>query len=264
MGKITAVSNQKGGTGKTTGTVNLGKNLADRGLRVLLIDNDPQGNATDGLLGSELPEAIIGPGGDEASMANTVRLYLEEMNSIPYEVSDYLHLIGPTIRLSEFSNRSFEVMFEFGESVRRLAENYDHVLIDCPPAFGNLSTAAHACADYVLVPTTLDQYGFVGVQEVIKTASATRRRMNPNLTVLGIFASQASLQPLNLEEHYRELLKAEYGETLCQNQITRSVKIKEAQTLRQSIQEYRPRSNQAAEYQRLTDELVGRMEVVNG
>jgi len=261
MGKITAVANQKGGVGKTTATINLAKNLVEQGQRVLVIDNDPQGNATGYLLGESLPEEITSTAGDEASLANTIRLYMDDMASVPYPVSEQLHVIGSTIRLFEVTNRPPTAIHEFAGSVRELSERYDHVLIDCLPAFGSLVTAALVAAHYVLVPTKLEQDSYTAIREILKTVGATQKRMNPELAVLGIFANEVSTQPLNMEVYFREKMQAEFGARVCGTEISRSVKVKESRVLLKSIDEYEPRSKQADEYRQLTNEIVHRMEV---
>ncbi|OZC34604.1 hypothetical protein B9Q17_10075 [Marinobacter vinifirmus] len=267
MAKIAAVSNQKGGVGKTTVTVNLGKNLAYMGKRVLLIDNDPQGNLTMAIFGDELPPEIVewdGAGASAPGGSNAYNLYIEGAEVRPVPAIENLHVIGASKHLSEVSTKPFEVIFDFKEKIEALRDQYDYILIDCLPSFGTLQTAAHMTADYLVIPTHLEDFSVAGIDEQMKTATNTKRRLNPGLSLLGILANEVSSQRVLVEEHFYNQLVEKYGEYLFKTKITKSTKVKESHAMRKSISEYKQNSDQARQYMEFTKEFIERVEVGNG
>lgn len=251
MGKVIAVSNQKGGVGKTTLTVNLARILAGRGYKVLVADIDPQGNATKSL-GVQLS--------DECNVLNMFKEASEEV-LVPVELSKNLFVLGADRFLAEVGTRPFELVFEFRERIEALKGNYDFVLLDCLPSFGNLQTGAHMSSDYLLIPTTLDDFSVTGIEEQLKTANATKRRLNPAMTVLGIVINSASASKVNLEKYYREQLAEVYGKFLMTTEITKSSKVSEANSLQQSVVDYAPKSQQAIQYNLLCDEILSKIDM---
>lgn len=262
MAIITGVANQKGGVGKTTTTVNLGKNLAVKGFRVLLVDNDPQGNLTMSIFGDDLPELMLSAEG-MPGQAHAYNLYNEDSIVLPFEYSENLHIIGCSKHLSEISTKPFEVIFDFKEKVEKLAVNYDFVIIDCLPSFGALQTAAQMTADNLLIPTHLDDFSVKGIEEQLKTAASTKKRLNNKLNILGILANEVSRQKILVECHFLDQLKDKYDGLLFNTQISKSAKIKESHALRQSIFEYMKNSDQAKQFMDLTDEYLERCGVRN-
>lgn len=262
MAIITGVANQKGGVGKTTTTVNLGKNLAVKGFKVLLVDNDPQGNLTMSLFGDELPELMLSASG-LPGQAHSYNLYIEDANVLPYAFTENLHIIGSSKHLSEISTKPFEVIFDFKEKIEKLSVDYDFVLIDCLPSFGALQTAAQMTADNLLIPTHLDEFSVKGIEEQLKTAASTKKRLNSKLNILGILANEVSRQKILVECHFLDQLKDKYNELLFNTQISKSAKIKESHALRQSIFEYMKNSDQAKQFMDLTDEYLERCGVKN-
>ncbi|MGI0120463.1 ParA family protein [Zooshikella sp. RANM57] len=262
MTNITAISNQKGGVGKTTVAVNLGKNLASMGKRVLLVDNDPQGNLTMAVFGDELPEEVLLIGDDGVAipgLSNCMQLYSEKASFKPYALNETLHIIGSTKHLSEVTTRPFEIIFEFKDNVESLRKQYDEIIIDCLPSFGALQTAAHMTADHLLIPTHLDEFSVRGLEEQLKTANNTKRRLNPKLKFLGILANEVSAQRVLVEEHYYNDLKAKHNSYLFDAKITKSAKIKESHAMRLSILEYKKNSDQARQFQHFTKEYLERV-----
>ena len=264
MAKITAITNQKGGVGKTTITVNLGKNLADMGKRILLIDNDPQGNLTMAIVGHELPSEIVGCSeeGSSPGISNSYNMYVEGASVKPFQITENLHIIGASKHLSEISTKPFEVIFNFKEKLELFVDRYDYILIDCLPSFGTLQTAAHMAADCLLIPTHLDDFSIAGIDEQMKTANNTKRRLNPSLKVLGILANQVSGQRVLVEEHFYKMLDEKYGDFLFKTRITKSSKVAESHAMRQSIFQYKKNSDQARQYQHFTNEFLDRVNEV--
>lgn len=262
MAIITGVANQKGGVGKTTTTINLGKNLVVKGFKVLLVDNDPQGNLTMSIFGDELPELILSAEGTPGQ-ANSYNLYNEDSIVLPFEYSENLHVIGCSKHLSEIQTKPFDVIFDFKEKIEKISVDYDFVLIDCLPSFGTLQTAAQMTADNLLIPTHLDEFSVKGISEQLKTAASTKKRLNNKLNILGILINETSRQRILVEVHFLNELKESYGDLLFNTQITKSTKIKESHALRQSIFEYMKNSDQAKQFMEFTDEYLIRCGVKN-
>lgn len=262
MARIVAISNQKGGVGKTTMSVNLGKTLSRRGYRILMIDNDPQGNLSLALVGDRHPDlvaATAGPG-----PANAYHLFIEGAFATPLPVQDRLDLIGSSKHLLEISSKPYEVVFEFREKVQAFRDQYDFIMIDCLPSGGTLQAAAHITADYLLIPTHLDDFSVTGLSEQLKMANNVKRRINHNLTFLGIVANQVSTRRILVEEHYLTQLRDEYHEHLFQTTIVKSVKVQESHALRKSAAEYHRQSRVAKNYEALTHEFLSRVGVTDG
>lgn len=263
MGSVTAISNQKGGVGKTTVTINLGKCLAARGDSVLLIDNDSQGSMTTAIMGDDLPSAVLGRregGFFYPGPANVCSLYNEGVEITPFELSDCLSIIGSTRDLSSVAAKPLEEAgFYFKDNLAALKKKYDYILIDCPPALGTLQTSAQMAADYILIPTHLDDFSGTGIEDQLKTAKTTRQRYNADLKILGILANDVAGRASNVERYFLDEFKEKYGENVFTTLITRSAKIKESHALRQSVGEYSKSSVQAKQFDDLTLEFVGRI-----
>lgn len=245
--KIVAVTNQKGGVGKTTIAFNLMRSLADKGFKVLAIDNDPQGNLTDSFLenGVELTADIM-----DLYSGKTV---------YPQKIDNNLDLIGANIHLAKIADQDFEVIFKLKEGLEQINNPYDFIIIDCLPSFGYLNTAALNAAESVVIPTKPSQFGLAGVTDLLDTIEKTQKRLNPKLNVLGIV--------LNLVEHtvicseFTNVLRETYGNLLFETEISKSVKMEECVTLNQAVTTYDPKSKSAEQLHAFVDEFIKREEV---
>jgi len=259
MYKIIALSNQKGGVGKTTSAINLAKTFSNIGKKVLVIDNDPQGNLTKAVLDDDNSIGVINslkkPG-----EANSYFLYEDDAVIKPIKVNENLDVIGASKHLAEMSTRPFEITMTFAENVKALAANYDLVFIDCLPSFGNIQTAAFVTATDVIIPTLLDDFSVTGINEMMKVINkGLLKKLNPDLNVLGILVNQKSAQKVLVEHHFLDELKEAYGDMVLETMITHSKKMVESHVFKQSIKEYNAKSKQAEQYDRLMDEVLKRL-----
>lgn len=263
--KIISIANQKGGVGKSTSCINLAYILASRGKRVLLIDNDPQANATKTILGDldQQPESVIHAsttGAMTPGISNTHELYLEGKGSEPLIIDENFHLFAASDHLSEIESKSFDSVMEFKMKIRNLAPEYDYILIDCLPSFTLLQTAAHVVADYLLIPTELEDYSADGVKKQLDKATRIKNMYNPGLEIIGVFANKCANPITKLQEKYFGRIFDVVGELLFENHINRSTKIGEAIDARKPVFEYAPNSASAQQFDDLTNELMLRIE----
>ncbi|MET4696877.1 ParA family protein [Endozoicomonas lisbonensis] len=262
--KILAVTNQKGGVGKTTSSCNVAKELCSRNKRVLLVDNDPQGNQTKLIFGDDIPEEIFyidDQGKSRSGPANSYTLYEEGREVEPYRVSDYLSIFGTNKKLAGMNSEDvIEVGIPFKEKLTDIAQQFDYIIIDCLPGWGTLLNSALLTSDYVLIPTELDGFAVDGIAQLYKTVGSVKKHLNPGLQVLGIFANKVDGRRVQVQRHYKQDIRERFGDAMLEHEITASVKVAEANALNQSVAEYMPTLTQTHQYQRLATEILERME----
>ena len=258
MARIIAVSNQKGGVGKTTTTLNLAAAVARAGRRVLLVDIDPQGNASSGLgitrdrAFNGVAEAMLGL---EAMASCVHRAEGEELDVCPATAA----LQGAEIELYGLPNRENRLAFALAE----VGERYDLVFIDTPPSLGMLTLNALVAADSVLVPLQAEYYAMEGLGELIRTINAVRRGPNPRLVREGVVITMSDSRNnlcREVERQAREVL----GEEVFRTVVPRTVRLAEAPSHGRSIFAYDPGSRAASSYRALGEELLGRVASVRG
>jgi chromosome partitioning protein len=252
MARIIAIANQKGGVGKTTTSVNLASCVAAAGRRVLLIDSDPQGNATSGLgvdkncIDVSTYDVFI----NEREMADAVR---PTMIDTLWLVPANIELAGAEVELVTMMARE-QVLKNALRSVR---DGYDYIFIDCPPSLGLLTLNALNAADTLLVPIQCEFYALEGLSQLMNTVRLVRKNLNPALDVEGVvltmFDSRTNLS-VQVVEEVKKFFRNKVYETI----IPRSVRVSEAPSFGLPIIRYAPRSSGAAAYTALAEELLAK------
>jgi chromosome partitioning protein len=252
MAEILAVVNQKGGVGKTTTTVNLGAFIAARGKKVLLIDCDPQGNATSGL------GIAIGPGErttydvliNETPMLEAIRpTGRKNLWICPAD----LQLTGAMVELVNAISRETYLKL----ALEPIAADYDFILIDCPPSLGLLTVNALAAATGMIIPIQSEYYALEGVKQLLETLKMIRRHLNPTLEIFGVVITMYDART-QLSAQVAQDVRQHFGDRMFRTMIPRTVRLSEAPSHGQAIGEYDARSRGAESYAALAREVVGR------
>jgi chromosome partitioning protein len=250
LGKILAVTNQKGGVGKTTTAINVAASLAANDLRILLIDSDPQGNATTGLGGTKDPERpnlyhVLLGGADAADAI--LRTGFEGLDLIPSDKN----LVGANLELVDAPRREFRLR----ERVVPLRGAYDFILIDCPPALDLLTMNALLAADSVLVPIQCEFFALEGISELMDTIQRVRDYFSHPLEIEGILLTMFD-DRTNLTRQVAADLRDFFRDQVFETVIPRSVRLAEAPSHGQTILSYDVRSRGAESYIRLAKEIL--------
>ncbi|MFA7245333.1 MAG: AAA family ATPase [Candidatus Magasanikbacteria bacterium] len=250
MSKIISVVNQKGGVGKTTTAINLSAFLAEMGKFVLLVDLDPQGNASSGLgiskdsIENGIYEALAKQKRIHDVMYNTAH---EGLRVVPATQN----LAGASIELVSVENREFQLR----DLLAEVSHAYDYIIIDCPPSLGLLTINGLVAADELLIPVQAEYYALEGLGQLLKTVELVRTHIHPNLGILGAVLTMFDKRTKLSTEIMNELYKY-FPNNIFRSVIPRTVKLAEAPSFGQSIFHYEPRGKGAKAYERLARELV--------
>lgn len=251
MIKTICIANQKGGVGKTTTTVNLSAALALSGYRILVVDMDPQGNASSGLgikkheaLESNIYHVLIGEKTiqEVAMKSPTSNLWVATANP---------DLVGAEIELVDMPQREYRLK----SAIASVADQYDYILIDCPPSLGLLTLNSLAAASSFLVPLQCEYYALEGLSQLLNTAGLVKKSINPNLHIEGILLTMFDKRN-NLGHQVVEEIREHFKDKVFAAVIPRNVRLSEAPSHGQSIFGYDPKSIGALMYQELAKELI--------
>lgn len=251
MGRIIAVTNQKGGVGKTTTAVNLSACLAVLGKKVLLADIDPQRNATSGVgaqYGEDAPTIYDLFSDEQADVrAAIVPTETEGLSCIPGSIE----LSGAEIELIDMPRREYRLQ----QLLNIVRDDYDYIIIDCPPSLSMLTLNALTAADSMLVPIQCEYYALEGVGQLMNTLMLVRKRLNPALKVEGVVLTMYDSRT-NLSEQVAQEVRRYFKDHLFKTNIPRNVRLSEAPSHAQPIHLYDPRSTGAQAYMALAKELL--------
>lgn len=245
--KILAIANHKGGVGKTTTTATIGAILASRGKRVLLVDMDAQANLTTGLA-------------EHDSQFTIYDAIKDGKYFVPVDVKENLKLIPSS---EEFASidlvlaGAMEREYRLKDFLEPYVQNFDYIIIDCPPTLGILLVNALVAADGLIIPTTAEAYPFKGLTMLTDSLAQVQRRLNPAVRLAAILITRWSGR--NLNKAVQAQLQAQFGETLLPTVIRENIKVAEAPLTRKTLIDYDAASNGAIDYENAVNDLLQRI-----
>jgi chromosome partitioning protein len=259
MSRVIAIVNQKGGVGKTTTAINLGASFAVAERKTLIIDMDPQGNATSGLgvsrssIDKSMYEVLV----DREPLQSAVlhKLHFDRLDLVPSDVE----LVGAEVELVQRPER--ETMLR--KALEPMREEYDYILVDCPPSLGLLTLNTLAAADSVLIPIQCEFYALQGLTQLLNTVRLVQQNLNPRLQIEGVLLTMYD-QRLNLSRQVAEEAQEYFGDKVYSVSIPRNVRLAEAPSFGKPIVVYDILSAGAQSYLSLAKEVIARTEESGG
>lgn len=250
MGKTIAITNQKGGVGKTTTAINLSAAMAELGKKILVIDTDPQGNMTSGFgvnkneVENTVYELMLGSCSTEEAIIKNVKDGIDM-------IASNVNLAAVEIELIDDENRNFVLRNE----VEWVKDKYDYIIIDCPPSLSMLTVNAMTTADTVLVPIQCEYYALEGLSQLIHTVNLVKSGLNPDLDMEGVVFTMYDSRT-NLSAQVVNNVKANIKTRVYETVIPRNIRLAEAPSYGQPISEYDPKSAGAEAYINLAKEVI--------
>lgn len=253
MAKIITFANQKGGVGKSTTAINVAASLGVKGKKVLLVDVDPQGNASSSV-GVNKKDVVFSSydvlTGRATIEQATWHTEFQNLDVVPATIS----LAGAEPELATLEGRNFRLR----AALAQVADKYDYIAIDCPPSIGVLTLNALAASDGVVIPTQCEYFALEGLAQLMLTIKNVQRILNPDLKLYGIVITMYNNR-LNLARQAKAELYAHYGNLVCKTVIARNVRISEAPGFGMPVYYFDKYSKGSIAYACLTEELIGRM-----
>ena len=249
MGKVISVANQKGGVGKTTTTVNLGTILAKKGKKVLLIDADPQGNATSGLGVEKEVEVstydiLVNDSTLEEAIQDTI---IKHLKVCPAN----MNLAGAEVELVSMMSREQRLK----EKLEPVKDRFDYILIDCPPSLGLITLNSFTASDSVLIPVQCEYFALEGLGQLLNTINLVKKHLNKNIAIEGALLTMYDIRT-NLSNQVVKEVKKYFENKVYKTVIPRNVRLSEAPSYVMPITEYDPRSKGAKSYIKFTKEFL--------
>jgi len=248
MGKIVVLANQKGGVGKTTTAVNLGAYLAEAGKRVLLVDFDPQSNTTSSVGARKTPPGIYEMLMGKAPASETI-----QSCSVPnlFVISSHIDLTGASGELVDQSEREYYLK----KTLVPLANDYDYVLIDCPPSLGILTLNGLVAADFVIIPLQCEYFALEGLSQLLKTVNRVQKGLNTSLKIGGILFTMYDSRTRLAHDVVQEVT-GYFKQKVFRTIIPRNVRLSEAPSHAKPINQYDRECIGALSYQKLAEEVL--------
>lgn len=252
MGRVIAIANQKGGVGKTTTSINLSACIAETGKKVLAVDIDPQGNTTSGMgidkTGDRntIYEVVIGECSIEEA---TIKKVYDNLDLIPSDVN----LAGAEIDLIGIENREYILK----NQIEKIKDNYDFIIIDCPPSLTMLTVNAMTAADTILVPIQCEYYALEGLSQLIHSIKLVKKKLNPTLEIEGVVFTMYNART-NLSLQVVENVKENLKQSVYKTVIPRNVRLAEAPSHGLPINVYDSKSAGAESYRMLAEEVINK------
>lgn len=249
MGRIISIANQKGGVGKTTTAINLSTVLAKRNKKTLLIDMDPQGNATSGVgIEKNLEKSIYNVLIEENSIGEAIlKTNIKNLDICPSTIN----LAGAEVELVSMMSREMRLK----EKLENIKNNYDYILIDCPPSLGLITLNAFTASNSVLIPVQCEYYALEGLGQLLNTVKLVKKHLNKDLEIEGALLTMFDTRT-NLSKQVVDEVKKYFGDKVYKTVIPRNVKLSEAPSYGMPITVYDSRSKGAKCYDKLGKEVI--------
>ena len=249
MGKVISIANQKGGVGKTTTAVNLSTILAKKGKKVLMIDTDPQGNATSGLgINKDVNFSVYDVIINDVEIENTIQqTMVKNLDVCPSNIN----LAGAEVELVSMISREHRLK----EKIDNQKDKYDYIIIDCPPSLGLITLNAFTASDSVLIPVQCEYYALEGLGQLLNTVNLVKKHLNKDLTVEGALLTMFDIRT-NLSNQVVKEVNKYFENKVYKTVIPRNVRLSEAPSYGMPISVYDPKSKGAKSYDKFVKEFL--------